>query len=275
MTKILSYCFLLLLLNLSFSSNAHAQIVPLKKGQQLPDSSFSNAYNYRANKPVPIKMTGLRGKLVILDFWGIFCEPCLEGFPKLDSLQRQFGDQIQIMTVSKESQDSVARFFKSHKAVYQPSVPFITGAKNLIKMFPHMGVPYQVWIDKTGKLLQVAEDYDFTKENIAAVLSDKVVFKDSINKPVYKETLLDTTYKNQVQFASYLVRFNKKSGLRLDGNDDKNMITASGSIVELYQRAYDLMTNSQFELLKPGRLVLDVKDSAKYINAFHGKDYFK
>jgi thiol-disulfide isomerase/thioredoxin len=41
----------------------------------------------------PIALNELRGKVVLLDFWGFWCGPCLESMPKLMQLHDEFGDK--------------------------------------------------------------------------------------------------------------------------------------------------------------------------------------
>ena len=41
----------------------------------------------------PLKLADLRGKVVLLDFWAVWCEPCIEGFPKLRDWQKKYSDK--------------------------------------------------------------------------------------------------------------------------------------------------------------------------------------
>lgn len=243
----------------------------LKPGQQVPDLKFSTAYNYKTGKPAPVTIAGLKGKLIILDFWGTFCEPCLEGFPKLDSMQKLFGDRIQICTVNSQNKTVIDKFFKIHTAVFKPSLPFITGDTILSKMFPHTGVPFQVWISPAGKVLYLADGYNLTIENINSALAGKESDIREAAKNVYVETLFDNKWKDLIEYSSYLCRF--KQGLHIEGPVKGKGVSAIGTIADLYLQAYDGLTGHRYKLMEPGRLVLEVKDPDKYFSKLHGEAY--
>ncbi len=44
-------------------------------------------------KGVPVKLANLRGRYVLLDFWGHWCDPCVAKMPVLIELQERFGDK--------------------------------------------------------------------------------------------------------------------------------------------------------------------------------------
>lgn len=61
-----------------------------------------------------------RGKVVLVDFWATWCEPCRELFPHTVQWQRRYRDQgLAVLAVSLdelEDQGSVARFLSSQGA---------------------------------------------------------------------------------------------------------------------------------------------------------------
>ncbi|MDB5199220.1 MAG: Thiol-disulfide isomerase or thioredoxin [Chitinophagaceae bacterium] len=255
---------------MSLPGKVLSQTHELQIGEQVPEMRFNEVYNFKTQKPFPFKMSDLKGKLIILDFWSTVCEPCLEGFPKLDSMQKHFKDRIQIMTVTPQSTAVVTNFLKIHTAVFKPSLPFITGDKVLSQMFPHTGVPFQVWISPTGKVLYLADSYNLTAQNIDSVLAGNHINLLKASKNVYLKTLFDEQWEDQVEFSSYLTH--AKNGLHIDGPVTGKGFTEGGTRTFLYQKAYDGLTDHKYELLRPGRLILETKDSSKYINTQNGRE---
>lgn len=153
---ILAFLSLTILINSSIYSQE--KITALEIGDKVPDSLI-NIY---------------KGKLVILDFWNKSCKVCIEAMPKLDSLQMEFNDHIQIVLVTENSAQEVNELFKKIK-VKRPGLPIITSDSILNKLFPHNSVPHHVWIDKSGKVLFITEGYNATHENISKVLGEKKV----------------------------------------------------------------------------------------------------
>ena len=64
--------------------------------QLCPEFSFDTLLNYKSEK---LSLAELKGKFVIIDFWGTFCLPCIRAFPKLENKQKRFGDSLQILLI--------------------------------------------------------------------------------------------------------------------------------------------------------------------------------
>jgi|HubBroStandDraft_6_1064221.scaffolds.fasta_scaffold135644_5 cytochrome c biogenesis protein CcmG/thiol:disulfide interchange protein DsbE len=53
-----------------------------------------------------ISLKELRGQVVLLDFWGTFCEPCKKSFPKLEELNRKYmGSGLRVVGISEDEED--------------------------------------------------------------------------------------------------------------------------------------------------------------------------
>lgn len=53
-----------------------------------------------------VSLKELRGQVVLLDFWGTFCEPCKKSFPKLEALDRKYAASgLRVIGISEDEDD--------------------------------------------------------------------------------------------------------------------------------------------------------------------------
>lgn len=115
------------------------------------------------------KISSLKGKLVLLDFWIKNCGPCMESFPALQQLQKKYGgDKFQLVSINAyDKKDEIGFFYKREKPLYKM---LYTGAA----MAKELGVSYYptvILIDKTGKVIYAGEfDYAAIENLIEANL---------------------------------------------------------------------------------------------------------
>ncbi len=148
-----------------------AQVPPVKPltiGDTVPDITITNIYNYPAST---IHLSDLKGKLVILDFMNTYCLSCIEALPRFDSLQQRYGDKLQIFIVTNEDKERVEKFLKTNPVAKNVSLPVIAGDTILEKLFPHIYISHEAWINN-GIVRGITHAQCVTSENIRAILND-------------------------------------------------------------------------------------------------------
>jgi peroxiredoxin len=71
-------------------------------GKRAPDFSVAAVANGKGK----VVLSDLRGKVVLVDFWGTFCEPCKKSFPKLQDLHAKYAASgLKIVGISEDEAD--------------------------------------------------------------------------------------------------------------------------------------------------------------------------
>lgn len=182
---LLKYCLplFLCLASTGFAQPLSDSIKPLNVGDDAPQITFSNLYNSSSKT---LAFAELKGKLVILDFWGTWCGACIENFPRLQSLQQKFPSALRIIMVNEQPEKNAAAiklFFDNRKRKFNESniLPSILQDSILTKYFPHTGIPHYVWIDTAGKVAAITSSDAVNEKSIATMLQTGIAPTDFKN----------------------------------------------------------------------------------------------
>jgi cytochrome c biogenesis protein CcmG/thiol:disulfide interchange protein DsbE len=110
----------------------------------------------------------LRGKVVIVNFWATWCEPCIAEMPSLQALKARHGaDRVEIIGVNLGESEARIRGFASKTAITFPLLSDRDGVAK--KAWEVRGVPSSFVIDSKGKVrFSVVGQVDFEDEDIDA-----------------------------------------------------------------------------------------------------------
>jgi peroxiredoxin len=88
------------------------------------------------------------GKVVIVDFWATWCEPCKQSFPAYQKLVTQLGDSVVIIGISQDDDDKYIAAFLSETGAKFPVV--WDDGKAVAKAYDPPTMPTAFVIDKSG-----------------------------------------------------------------------------------------------------------------------------
>ena len=98
-----------------------------------------------------ISLKELSGQVVLLDFWGTFCEPCKKSFPKLEELNRKYaGSGLRVIGISEDEEDDkdkIAGFGDTYGAKFSLAWD---GDKAIARRYKPETMPSSFLIDQSG-----------------------------------------------------------------------------------------------------------------------------
>ena len=114
-----SACASLLLLAGATAGAARAQVQPVIRFVKNPDPAPQ--FEMKDLEGKPVSLMEARGKIVLLNFWATWCGPCRAEVPDLIELQNKYKDNLEIIALATEEDDSaeVEKFVKKSGINYR------------------------------------------------------------------------------------------------------------------------------------------------------------
>jgi len=139
-----------------------------KKVETAPDFTLKDSHG------VVVKLSDLRGKVVLLDFWATWCGPCKVTIPEMNKLAQKYADKgVVILGISMDEDgwDAVNPFLAKVKFEY----PVLLSEPDKMKGYDDKldALPTAILIDKEGKIRQMHEgitNTDVFEKEIEALL---------------------------------------------------------------------------------------------------------
>ncbi len=108
----------------------------------------------------PFRLAQLRGKVVLIDFWASWCEPCKKELPLLHKMaQRLRGQGIEIVTINIDDDPANAQAFMRQKRLEGLTVVADTD-KHIVDKFEPPKMPSSFLLDKNGVVRAVNAGFD-------------------------------------------------------------------------------------------------------------------
>ena len=153
----------LLLINCTFFTHAQA----LKVGDNLPNYQLKSVVNYKTDS---LNFKDAKGKILIIEFWGTWCSPCIPALQHLDEIRNKFPDDVFVVGISDDSKERLTKFL-TKRAV---SIPLASETDTKLNgIFPFNVVPHTIIVDKNGKIITITSPNEVTEEKIREIIVGK------------------------------------------------------------------------------------------------------
>ncbi|MBM3178542.1 MAG: TlpA family protein disulfide reductase [Bacteroidetes bacterium] len=94
-------------------------------------------------------LEGLKGKVVVLNFWFVECKPCIMEMPELNKLTEKFNQSdVVFLGLATSDENKIKNFLKNREFKYN----LVANTKAIADTYQVFGFPSHVIIDKAGKI---------------------------------------------------------------------------------------------------------------------------
>lgn len=225
-------------------STANTKSYPVV-GEMCPDI----ALNQLMHGPKISSLRDFHGKWVVLDFWSKGCSACVAFFPKLNAIQKELGDRLQIILIGNNNarNKGIEPMYEKFRVRQSLELPVLYDSTVFDRFGVH-GVPHVVLIEPSGVVHEVTHGDAINIESMRALLGGKPVrffHLQSIHEANAQSELQtdEPAERNRILTGSYFAPWKnlapKQILSRLDELRPGGYFLVEGATIEeLYNYAY-------------------------------------
>ena len=119
-------------------------------GEHAPVAVPSISFTDDSGKPVTLDR--FKGKVVVLDYWATWCEPCRAEFPALDQLQERLGPagvEVVPVSIDRGGRAAVDPFYATLKIAHLAK--YLDPKADSVAALHLRGVPTALILDRDGR----------------------------------------------------------------------------------------------------------------------------
>ncbi|QNK63228.1 TlpA family protein disulfide reductase [Pedobacter sp. PAMC26386] len=113
----------------------------------------------------------LLGKPTLINFWSIYCGPCIEEMPQLSRLKEKYKDQMNFVSITENSaiDDDLKGFLKNKGFNFQ----VLENGEDYKGKLKIAALPTNLFLDKDGVVRYIQRNYPLTAQSTPLGIDDK------------------------------------------------------------------------------------------------------
>ncbi|HXG65078.1 MAG TPA: redoxin domain-containing protein [Blastocatellia bacterium] len=129
-----------------------AEVRSIIANPRLANEQFAPGFRVASHKGEELSLDKFRGKIVLLDFWAVWCGPCRAEMPAVKAVWRKYGgDKFVIIGVNLDTKEAVFEKYLREEGIDWPQYFDGRGWDNHIgRLYNVRSIPHTVLIDQDG-----------------------------------------------------------------------------------------------------------------------------
>lgn len=130
----------------------------LKVGESFPQFKLPKISEVGKKGGKLVSSDSLKGKIVILDFWASWCEPCKIALPNYDKLFKKYKSKgLMVVGINVDDESKLGHdFLKEHKVAFP--ILYDEG-KKVVDSISVSTMPTSYILDKNGKIIEIHKGF--------------------------------------------------------------------------------------------------------------------
>jgi len=138
-------CLFVLVFFLSGCGAADPDPASVVVGAQAPSFSLTSLDGTTVNS------SGLKGSVVVVNFWATWCQPCMGEIPELKEFAASAKAKVVGIALDEGGLKAVKPFVESHGINYM----VVLGDQDLFQRFNGLGIPYTLVLDRSQRIVKI------------------------------------------------------------------------------------------------------------------------
>lgn len=117
-----------------------------------------------------VKLSDLRGRVVVMEFWATWCGPCRYSLPSLDVIAKKYKDrEVTVLLINQDETPEVVREWIGHRI----TAPILLDAgSHVARQYEVDSIPRLVVLDREGRMLYLHQGYGGGLERNLSLILD-------------------------------------------------------------------------------------------------------
>ena len=122
-------------------------LVAIRYNQPPPDFTFMSAGGAQQ------RLSALRGRPVVINFWTTWCHACLDEMPAFEQLEKTYGERVAFITLSNEPTGTASGYLAKHKLRW----PLLEDPqRSIFAAYSITEYPVTIVVDPSGRVSYVS-----------------------------------------------------------------------------------------------------------------------